>query len=73
MTSYAGSTELFVSATPTSPMEYIWPGIIVGQAIHTAANLRIPGLLASGPIAEALFCLRMLCSRCQKQLLTFDP
>jgi O-methyltransferase domain/Dimerisation domain len=39
---------------PTNPMEYIWPGIIVGQAIHAAAKLRIPDLLASGPktIAE---------------------
>lgn len=48
------STELFVTATPTNPMEYIWPGIIVGQAIHTAAKLRIPDLLADGPktIAE---------------------
>ena len=35
-------------------MEYIWPGIIVGQAIHAAAKLRIPDLLACGPktIAE---------------------
>jgi hypothetical protein len=31
---------------PTNPMEYIWPGIIVGQAIHAAAKLRIPDLLA---------------------------
>jgi hypothetical protein len=39
---------------PTNPMEYIWPGIIVGQAIHTAVKLRIPDLLAGGPktIAE---------------------
>ena len=43
------STELFVTAMPTNPMEYIWPGIIVGQAIHTAAKLRIPDLLADGP------------------------
>jgi hypothetical protein len=35
-------------------MEYIWPGIIVGQAIHAAVKLRIPDLLAGGPktIAE---------------------
>lgn len=35
-------------------MEYIWPGIIAGQAIHAAAKLRIPDLLACGPktIAE---------------------
>src|ERR1035441_8463574 len=39
---------------PTNPMEYIWPGIIAVQAIHAAAKLRIPDLLASGPktIAE---------------------
>lgn len=39
---------------PTNPMEYIWPGIIAGQAIHAAAKLRIPDLLACGPktIAE---------------------
>lgn len=39
---------------PTSPMEYIWPGIIAAQAIYVAARLRIPDLLASGPktIAE---------------------
>jgi len=33
---------------PTNPMEYIWPGIIAAQAIHAAAKLRIPDLLASG-------------------------
>jgi hypothetical protein len=33
----------------TNPMEYIWPGIVVGQAIHAAAKLRIPDLLACGP------------------------
>ncbi len=39
---------------PTNPMEYLWPGIIAAQAIHVAAKLRIPDLLASGPktIAE---------------------
>lgn len=30
-------------------MEYLWPGIIAAQAIHVAAKLRIPDLLASGP------------------------
>jgi hypothetical protein len=30
-------------------MGYIWPGIIAAQAIHAAAKLRIPDLLASGP------------------------
>jgi len=34
---------------PTNPMEYIWPGIIAAQAMHVAAKLRIPDLLASGP------------------------
>lgn len=34
---------------PANPMEYIWPGIIAGQAIHAAVRLRIPDLLASGP------------------------
>ena len=33
----------------SSPMQYIWPGIIGAQAIHAAAKLRIPDLLASGP------------------------
>ena len=39
---------------PTNPREYLWPGIIAAQAIHVAAKLRIPDLLASGPktIAE---------------------
>jgi hypothetical protein len=38
----------------TNPMEYLWPGIIAAQAIHVAAKLRIPDLLAPGPktIAE---------------------
>jgi hypothetical protein len=37
-----------------NPMAYIWPGLIAAQAIHVAAKLRIPDLLASGPrtIAE---------------------
>jgi Dimerisation domain/O-methyltransferase domain len=34
---------------PANPMEYLWPGIIAAQAIYTAAKLRIPDLLASGP------------------------
>jgi hypothetical protein len=34
---------------PDDPMQYIWPGIIAAQAIHAAAKLRIPDLLASGP------------------------
>jgi hypothetical protein len=34
---------------PTNPMEYLWPGIVAAQAIYTAAKLRIPDLLASGP------------------------
>jgi hypothetical protein len=38
---------------PTNPMEYIWPGIIAAQAIHVAAKLRIPDLLASGPKTAA--------------------
>jgi len=35
-------------------MQYIWPGIIAAQAMHAAAKLHIPDLLASGPksIAE---------------------
>ncbi len=39
---------------PSDPIEYIWPGIIAAQAIHAAAKLRVPDLLASGPktIAE---------------------
>src|SRR5580658_991957 len=31
-----------------NPMAYIWPGLIAAQAIHVAAKLRIPDLLASG-------------------------
>lgn len=39
---------------PPNPMAYIWPGLIAAQAIHVAAKLRIPDLLAHGPktIAE---------------------
>jgi hypothetical protein len=37
----------------SKPMEYIWPGIIVAQAIHTAAKLGIGDLLASGPKSAA--------------------
>ncbi|MGO4879249.1 MAG: methyltransferase [Bryobacteraceae bacterium] len=38
----------------TDPIEYIWPGILAAQAMHAAAELRIPDLLAAGPktIAE---------------------
>lgn len=38
---------------PTNPSEYIWPGIIAAQAMRTAAKLRIPDLLASGPKTAA--------------------
>jgi SAM-dependent methyltransferase len=38
---------------PTNPMEYIWPGVIASQAMYTAAKLRIPDLLASGPKTAA--------------------
>jgi hypothetical protein len=38
---------------PTNPMEYLWPGIIAAQAIHVAAKLRIPDLLAPGPKTTA--------------------
>jgi hypothetical protein len=34
-------------------MEYIWPGIVAAQAVHTAVKLRIPELLASGPRSAA--------------------
>jgi hypothetical protein len=34
-------------------MEYIWPGVIAAQAMNTAAKLRIPDLLASGPKTAA--------------------
>jgi SAM-dependent methyltransferase len=34
---------------PNDPMEHIWPGLIIAQAIHAVARLRIPDLLASGP------------------------
>ena len=36
-----------------TPMGYIWPGIIVAQAIHAAARLGIPDLLAAGPRSAA--------------------
>ncbi len=36
-----------------NPMEYLWPGIVAAQAIHVAAKLRIPDLLASGPKTAA--------------------
>ena len=38
---------------PTNPIEYIWPGILIAQAIHAATKLRIPDLLASGPKTSA--------------------
>lgn len=38
-----------VHVMSSNPMQYIWPGIIAAQAIHAAAKLRIPDLLASGP------------------------
>jgi Dimerisation domain len=34
-------------------MEYIWPGIIVAQALHAAAKLGIGDLLSSGPKSAA--------------------
>jgi hypothetical protein len=38
---------------PAKPLEYIFPGIIAAQAIHTAVTFRIPDLLASGPKTAA--------------------
>jgi hypothetical protein len=38
---------------PTRPLEYIHPGILAAQAIHTAAKFRIPDLLDSGPKTAA--------------------
>jgi hypothetical protein len=37
----------------SKPMEYIWPGIIVAQAMHAAAKLGIGDLLSSGPKSAA--------------------
>ena len=37
----------------TSPMQYIWPGIVVSQAIYAATRLGIPDLLALGPKSVA--------------------
>lgn len=34
---------------PTSPFQYIFPGVIAAQAIHAAVKFDIPDLLASGP------------------------
>jgi hypothetical protein len=34
---------------PIRPLEYIYPGILAAQAIHTAVKFRVPDLLASGP------------------------
>ncbi len=38
---------------PTSPLEYIWPGIVAAQAIHAASKLRIAEILDSGPRSAA--------------------
>jgi hypothetical protein len=38
---------------PTSPMQYIFPGIIAAQAIHAAVQFNLPELLASGPKSSA--------------------
>ena len=38
---------------PTSPMQYIYPGIIAAQAIHAAVQFNLPDLLASGPKSSA--------------------
>jgi hypothetical protein len=38
---------------PNNPMECIWPGIVAAQAIHAAARLAIPDLLAAGPRSAA--------------------
>jgi hypothetical protein len=35
------------------PLEYIYPGIVAAQAIHTAVKFCIPNLLASGPKSAA--------------------
>lgn len=37
----------------SKPLEYIFPGIVAAQAIHTAVKFRIPDLLASGPKSAA--------------------
>jgi hypothetical protein len=37
----------------SSPVEYIWPGVIAAQAIHTAGKLCIADLLSSGPRSAA--------------------
>lgn len=34
---------------PTKPFEYVYPGILVAQAIYAAVKFRIPDLIASGP------------------------
>ncbi len=34
---------------PTKPLEFIYPGILAAQAIHTAVKFRIPDLLRSDP------------------------
>jgi hypothetical protein len=38
---------------PINPFQYIYPGLLAAQAIHAAAELRIPDLLASGPRTAA--------------------
>jgi len=38
---------------PTSPFQYIFPGIIAAQGIHAAVKFNIPELLASGPKSAA--------------------
>ena len=38
---------------PPKPLEYIYPGLIAAQAIHTAVKFSIPDLLASGPKSAA--------------------
>lgn len=36
---------------PTDPFEYIWPGIILAQAIYAATELRLADLLDAGPMS----------------------
>ena len=38
---------------PQRPLEFIYPGMLAAQAIHTAVELGIPDLLASGPRRSA--------------------
>jgi hypothetical protein len=46
---------------PTTPMEYIWPGIIAAQAIYAATKLRIPDLLATPALPAAYDFSRFQC------------